>query len=464
MNVVENKYIPVKYNGLYYIFDALNRWNYPCTENIYNLFCEKSYQQILSMYSSGNCDVELMKFVEILSVSNQVNSYYLYSYPQVKRQDVVLSLAKVPHIVLELTQKCNLACVYCCYGSLYKQGKITSKQSSKNIIGYLQTLLTLRMENHINTPFRLSFYGGEPLLCMHTIKECVSLVSSMMHNVNVSYGITTNGALLDKNMEYLVEHKFHVLISLDGNKYNNQYRIYKNGKESFYDVLKNIRRLYSMYPIFFKENVEFSTVLHGKSNYMDAISFFSQWNKLPIFSPVINIGVRKNIGKYQEVWNLHNYSSKEIEVFKKTFPKEYYKLFPAVNGKSYLWLKEITALVDSVDEVLYDEYKIYPGNNCVLFSSKVFVAEDGKIYLCEKVSRKFVFGKLTEGNVLIYLKRINRYYAEITQIFQSKCLGCYKSCGCNCCFFAEREKVESKKCFCDKAEACSELHNMLNEN
>lgn len=463
LNMFDNKYIPVKYNNLYYIFDSLNRWNYPCSKEIYNLFQEKSYQQIQSMYLSGNCNSELMKFMKFLSTSNQVDSYHLYFYPTAKRQDVILSLAKVPHIILELTQECNLACIYCCYGKLYKKGKRTSKQRVKNIIGYLQTLLTLRKENQVNTPFRLSFYGGEPLLCMPTIKKCVNLVYSMMHNNSVSYGITTNGILLDKNMEYLVKNKFHVLISLDGNEQNNQYRIYKNGKESFHDVLKNIMRLYSKYPIFFKENVEFSTVLHGKSNYMDAISFFSQWKKLPIFSSVINIGVKKNIGKYQEIWHQHNYSRNEIEEFKKKFPKEYELLFPSVNGKSHLWLKNSTALVDSMDELLYDECKVYPGDNCFLFSTKVFVAEDGKLYLCEKVSRKFVFGKLTEGNVVIYLKRINKYYSEITQYFQSKCFGCYKSNGCNCCFFSEREKIERGECFCDKEEACSELHNLLNE-
>ena len=461
--MVENKYIPVKYNDLYYIFDTLNRWIFPCAEKIYNLFRENGYQQILRMYSKGKCDPELMKFIKILIMSKQVGRYHLYSYPTFKRLDLISSLANVSHIVLELTQECNLACVYCCYGNLYKQERKASKANKQDIVGYLQTLLSLKRDNHICKDFRLSFYGGEPLLCMHTIKECVNLVHSMMHNNKVSYGITTNGILLDKYIEYLVANNFHILVSLDGNEKNDQYRIYKNGKESFKDVVANIQKMYSKYPIFFKNNVEFSTVLHGKNNYMDTVSFFSQWDKLPIFSPIRKTGVKKNIKQYQAMWNLYNYSEKEIDKFKKSFPNEYKTLFPAVKGKCHLWLKPSTVLSDSIDELWHDEYNIYPGNNCILFSSKVFITEDGCLYLCEKVSRKFVFGKIKNGKVVIYLKRINQYYAEILQTYMSKCLSCYKCYECSCCFFAEREQIDAGECFCSFEQACCELHEMLDE-
>jgi len=47
------------------------------------------------------------------------------------------------------------------------------------------------------------------------------------------YSMTTNGALLDRYAEFLVEKKFELLISLDGNRENSAYRVFKNGKPTF---------------------------------------------------------------------------------------------------------------------------------------------------------------------------------------------------------------------------------------
>lgn len=45
--------------------------------------------------------------------------------------------------------------------------------------------------------------------------------------------------------------------------------------------------------LFFSKECEFSTVLHGKSNCLDALIFFSKWNKTPLFSNVVETDVRK---------------------------------------------------------------------------------------------------------------------------------------------------------------------------
>lgn len=461
--MIKSKYVPLKYDGLYYIYDALNRWIYPCTQTIYMLFKKLSYKQLLQLSKMDGCCTELVAFLKLLS--DNKNKYTLFSYPTFSRENVVQSLVKVPNIVLELTQKCNLSCVYCCYGNLYKSTISSEKKDNNenNVVGYLKTLLSYRRDSRIMSEFRISFYGGEPLLCMNVIKKCVNLAHQMFPRVKVSYGITTNGVLLNKFMEYLVENDFHILISLDGNKKNNQYRIYKSGKESFDDIVRNVQALYLRYPLFFKNNVDFSTVLHGKSNYIEAIDFFSKWNKIPLLSQVTKENVKSNLGKMQEVFCMHDYSKDEIASFIGQHPHEYSILFPAVKGQCCLWQRKRQVSVQALNEVIYDNYQVFPVGGCTLFASKLFVTESGKIYLCEKSSRKFAFGKVHAGKLTIYLKRINAYYANMRRHFQVACLECYKSTKCQCCFFAECENISSAKCFCSKEQAIAELQEMLTE-
>ena len=460
---MESKYIPVQNGGLYYIFDSLNSWLYPCSKAIYDIFVCNSLQKIIQMNNLDDAQSELAVFMNLLLSGSNQGRYTLLSYPTFSRKDIELSLANTPNIVLELTRKCNLSCVYCCYGKLYKQAKHVRRGSNDYVVSFLQSLLSLRVTYHVMADFRISFYGGEPLLCMDVIKECVNLAQRMMPDVKISYGITTNGLLLNKYMEYLVENDFHILVSLDGNKENNQYRIYKNGKESFDDVVRNVQVLYLRYPLFFKNNVDFSTVLHGKSNYIDAIDFFAKWDKIPLFSQVTKENIKRKLGKKQEIFCMHDYSKEEIASFVRQYPKEYSILFPTAKGQCCLWQRNRQISVQALNEVIYDNYNIFPTGGCTLFVSKVFITEDGRIYLCEKSSRKFAFGKIHKGKLTVYLKRINTYYADMHRRFKTACLGCYKSARCENCFFAECENISSRKCFFSKEQAIAELQEMMTE-
>jgi len=78
----------------------------------------------------------------------------------------------------------------------------------------------------------LTFYGGEPLLCITEIKQIMDL-SKPQH-----FMIQTNGLLLDRlEAEYV--NRFHtILISLDGDeKLTNYYR----GKDTFRKVIENVK-------------------------------------------------------------------------------------------------------------------------------------------------------------------------------------------------------------------------------
>lgn len=305
-----HKYIPILYNKLYYVYDCIDGSLYPCDQNVYSVFREYTFGELLEMYKNNSLEKSISDFIQMLIKTSSFYNYELCQYPVADEYMVLDSLARVSNIVLEVTKECNLACRYCCYGSLYvQQTRQTGCKCNMDVCEYLKALLNLRKKNGIHKSFQISFYGGEPLLAFDKIQKCVMLADKLMPDVNVTYAITTNGILLDKYMLYLVEHNFRVLVSLDGDVKNNQYRVFKNGTESFEKVVRNINLFHLSYPDFFQKNVNFSTVLHGKSNCLDALKFFSQWDKIPFFSEVVRDGAKKNAKYYQEIFKMHAYST-----------------------------------------------------------------------------------------------------------------------------------------------------------
>ena len=96
----------------------------------------------------------------------------------------------------------------------------------------------------------VSFYGGEPLLNINLIKSVVELFEHLECKRRFVFSMTTNGILLKKHIKYLINKDFHLIISLDGNRKSNSYRIDKYGNESFENVYNVAKFIYKEYPNF----------------------------------------------------------------------------------------------------------------------------------------------------------------------------------------------------------------------
>jgi len=89
----------------------------------------------------------------------------------------------------------------------------------------------------------ISFFGGEPLLEYELMKKGVAYaLQNKSKDMTLSFGITTNGVLLDKEkVDFMVKHNFSMILSVDGDKESHDInRVYKNGKGTYEDILKNI--------------------------------------------------------------------------------------------------------------------------------------------------------------------------------------------------------------------------------
>ncbi|MCU0288054.1 MAG: radical SAM protein, partial [Acidobacteria bacterium] len=181
------------------------------------------------------------------------NTGYLLS-GRLSPEQVKSSLANTRQVTFEVVDYCNLDCAYCSYGKFYHLSTTRGNRqlnigTAKTVLNYVLDLLNSPLNQSHQQVFYIGFYGGEPLLNFHFIREIVSYARQLelVHNF-FRFNMTTNGILLDKYMDFLVENDFNLLISLDGDEYNNSYRVFKDGTPAYPKILKNIDALVAKYP------------------------------------------------------------------------------------------------------------------------------------------------------------------------------------------------------------------------
>ncbi|MDH5758712.1 MAG: quinohemoprotein amine dehydrogenase maturation protein [Gemmatimonadota bacterium] len=152
-------------------------------------------------------------------------------------------------MVLNVTNKCNLACTYCYeYGEdkivdtqYGKQPKFMSTETAEESVEFLLK------EAGANPVAHLTFFGGETLLNFPVLQQTVAYARRRAAEVGkrMEFSLTTNATLLEPDViEWLAENHIGVTISIDGPKeVQNGLRVFHNGKGTYEVVLPRIREL-----------------------------------------------------------------------------------------------------------------------------------------------------------------------------------------------------------------------------
>jgi len=147
-------------------------------------------------------------------------------------------------IALNVTHACNLKCDYC-YGDGGPYGgpsENMTRETAKQAVDFL-----LKM-NGDDKNFRITFFGGEPLINFELVKEVVTYArkEAAARNKTLHMGMTTNGVLLsDEISDFLIKENIEVTISMDGPKeIHNKGRKLKSRKpkNSFDVIFPNVVR------------------------------------------------------------------------------------------------------------------------------------------------------------------------------------------------------------------------------
>jgi uncharacterized protein len=361
-------------------------------------------------------------------------------------------ISNTKSLTFEVTENCNLNCNYCTYGNFYNKKENRGKKNLETKKAYLLIDYMINLWNsysclNLDYDKRIGFYGGEPLLNFELIKKILSYLKNKGKNkYNIIPIMTTNGILLDKYMDFIVENNFELCISLDGDKNNNGHRLFHNGTSSFEKVFQNIITLKNKYPLYFETKVKFNAVLHNKNSISDINSFFSKnFNTQALISELSTCGLSiENENLFWETYKNSFQSFNEVSKCSLIEPDD-------INSPSKSILEKFSI---SFCNIYYSNYynlflkkalsNYYPTGTCQPFSRKVFLTVQDKILLCEKISTKLDFGNISDDNVNINFENIAHNINTLYSIISKQCEFCYNINNCSECLF-DLDKLYCKK-------------------
>ena len=371
---------------------------------------------------------------------------------QLTAQDIKLFFANTQQITFEVTERCNLNCKYCGYGSLYnnKDPRHNGNLTKTNALALLKNIKELWGNGYdASGPsvIHVSFYGGEPLLNMELIRQVVDYVESDMRNDSKKfvYSMTTNATLLRRYIDYLVEKNFHLLISLDGDEYANSYRVDRREHPAFSQIIENVDYVQATYPDFFLSNVTFNSVITNRTT-VDSTMLYVQerYGKSPSTSEINNVGINPlMLNTFKEMYRSKN---DDLKIQEKHAPNSFELASNFERVAKYFQMYSEYFFSD-YNELLYlsnTNKSKPPTGTCLPFTKKIFVTVNGKIFPCERIGAAYSLGQIENGELQIDYQNIadkyNSYYSKISPV----CSKCSDYKGCLNCFFNTGQPVSPK--------------------
>jgi uncharacterized protein len=151
---------------------------------------------------------------------------------------------EIGEIVLNISQGRNLGCSYC----FADQGKYGSGKTEFMSFDQAKTAIDKFLQSHKNIK-TIKFFGGEPLLHFHLIKDVCSYFDYLFDIGKISekptFTLITNLTILNEDIvNHIAKYDFTITVSLDGPEHiNDSFRKYYQGTGSFKIVDRNIKVL-----------------------------------------------------------------------------------------------------------------------------------------------------------------------------------------------------------------------------
>lgn len=143
---------------------------------------------------------------------------------------------KPGHIVLKITDDCNLNCKYC-----YSSGGSGRHTMSPELV--LSLFDQIAEQNGV--PLTCCFHGGEPLLYPALLEQIAEALSQRYYYPRIHFTIQTNGTLITEDaVRFFKKYNVNVGISLDGLRdANDIYRVDRAGNSTYDRVMRGVSAL-----------------------------------------------------------------------------------------------------------------------------------------------------------------------------------------------------------------------------
>lgn len=352
------------------------------------------------------------------------------------------NFSQLGSIAIGVTDSCNLRCLYCTYGDLFRRTNTQRSGPAKfdHVVSLFEFLEKewAKKGRQKDEPITVYFYGGEPLLEMGFVKKVVTYLESLK-SLRVVLRMATNGTLLKEHIDFLVGHNVRLAISLDGPTGENNYRRFHDGAESYSKILENLLYVRKRHPSFYKNNITILSVLHDRNDVQRTTHFFE-----------------KELGKHPEFSDLSLCSLNQrgkaiVPSLYRPIRKTFFNRFCREQAKAsqedakyhmdvLLNLFEANGMTEHSFEMdeghpLHKEGRAVKPHVCTPFQRRLFMFSDGSISVCESVDERFRFGHVDEKGVHVDFKKIQKYYERSFRLMKELCQRCLYRHGCGECLF-----------------------------
>ena len=433
----------------------MKKWNLIRTKNLNNYVYSEKYKLFSYMPDAG--------FAALMGnqVKEEKNNYYIQKYNFLKEkgffdtipiefetqydpQKIHFNISNLRQLLVEVTDCCNLQCTYCGYGEYYNNyDKRETRQQKFSTVKAVIDQFALVWNSEANTSYnkiiRIGFYGGEPLMNFSLIKKIVEYVETLdISGMTFAYNMTTNGLLLHRYMDFIAKKNFSLLISLDGDEFNSSYRVDKKGENRFRVIIQNAHLLKNKYPEYFKENVNFNSVLHDRNSAAESYRFIKeQFDKAPRVAQLNVNGVDEEKREdFMRMFNSKPESVKDAEVnnkmkdddgFIKSETFAFHSFLQNYVGHDYKSFNDLY----SIDT----QHRFIPTGTCQPFERKIFLTVNGKLLPCEKVGHQHSLGCVADGVLNLDYETIADYYGCLYEKIVGLCQNCLSATTCGQCIF-----------------------------
>ena len=323
--------------------------------------------------------------------------------------------------LIDLTSKCNLNCLYC-----FRVNEELSKSQSMSpdLIDQICNYIVDYCHNNNLSEINIQLWGGEPLLCLQSIKRVKTFFDDT--DIHAILSIETNGTLISKKIaKDLYENHIQVGISIDGKEsLQNLQRPQINGKGSFDLLIGGIKNL--------KEsgfNNKFGTITVVTQN---TLIYFEEI--IDYFVKTLNVqNIKFNLMKDVETNNNCSnlvLSDDKIEHFVNVEIKKVIQL----NKMGYS-INEGNILQKIANLISGKRYNVCNSNGCCGGKSMLSFGRDGGIYPCELTQNpELKICSLEDKDLIMNIKKNLESNPYFTPKVSDECMNCpwYAYCKGGC--------------------------------
>lgn len=320
------------------------------------------------------------------------------------------TLNSTPRLLLEITKRCNLNCDYCFVSGAGCITKQNADMSEEILLKALDMFMVMNTEcDHI----AVDFYGGEALIRFDLIKKAVEHIKDRDKDKPVSFGISTNGVLLNKLVvKWLSENpEVHFTCTVNG-PYHDVYRKTHSGKGSLETIMHNLEYIKSNYPGVWNNQARFIANVNCDAEKLVILDFYHE-----------NIGKNPELITTVDWHDAHklpltkNYNiclAEKIDFVNKSYYADFFK--------NSLWSIHNRSTIK--------ENKTAYVNSCFPGEVKLFVRIDGTVTFCEQVCEMSSIGNIESG---ISENSIRKLYSDAIELYNKKCTCCWAQRLCENC-------------------------------